>query len=212
MKNDQKILLVEVDNPPFISQQDDDEGKIDDYFSEFIEIPVYDHIDDVIDRFRMISPYAVFQQGFLTRGQWLLYTVGLFYGQGTNGGLAQFFFNKQNLISDVPIALELLDLHDFRSAYLALLDQIRQELITNHGIDPDKPIFRQVLLMDRNGAIEDRVKQQVKDSGLDDHFVMKWDNERDKLYWPPELWSQQMISRTTEYVENHPSEFQRLQA
>lgn len=211
--SNQKIVLVEVNDPPFTSNEIDNDRKLGDYYSEFIRTPLTEHLAEVFEQHGLNCPHEAFELGFITRGQWLLSTVETFYGEVTNGGVTQFFFNCWEIRSDVVIALEFLDQSDLKSLYQSILVQTEKELFSEYGVDPDSQDFSRVVFCGENReAIWEIVRERVKKSGIDDHFVMKWDEGLRKLRWPPELWSQQMIARAVEYIESHPSEFQKLQS
>ncbi len=211
MKSKKKTVLIEARHSPFVSDEDDVEGKLEDYYDEFMSLQVEEHILSALENNAIRTPHDAFEHGYVTRGQWLLWVVENFYGQMTNGGIAQFLVNCEELIADVAIALEFLELAEFADVYLKLVEPLINDLDKNRRAAKGLSFFRQIRAKYRDyDAIHQEVLDRAKDSGIGYHFVKQWDEERGALFWPPEFWSQQMLTRTVAYIETHLDDFQHI--
>ena len=118
--------------------------------------------------------------------------------------------NCEHLLSDVAIALEVLELVDFYSAYVGFLEPMLNELNASQKKAAEQSIFRQARAWFRDyKVVKQKAEQSQHGSDIDDHFTMIWDDERNTLVWSPDQWSQMMLAKTTEYVESHLNEFER---
>jgi len=211
MNNETKPVLIEAGQSPYLSSQTDVEGKFSDYHARYTSSPVDEHISSVFKLEAIQTPHDALDKGYITRGQWLIWVVKQFYSQMTNGGIAQFLVNCEEHVADVAIALKFLELPEFADAYFNLVEPLIDDLDKNRRSAGGLSVFRQVRAKFRDfEAIRQKVLDHSADSGIDRHFVLRWDEERKGLYWPPELWSQQMLTRTVAYIEAHPSDFQHL--
>ena len=210
---EQAYVLVDADSPPDIRPDIENSMKIFDYHTKYIKPQVVEHISSASRKYEFDRSYQAVEHGILTRGQWLLIIITGFYGQVCNGGVLQYFDNCTEQVFDVPDALKILELHEFRRAYIKLAEQVVDELKTGHLSDKRKVLMRLWdLTAEERKVIGPIIDRHAKDSGIDHHFRQKWDDQKRELYWPPDLWSQQMLARTIEYVEAHPSDFCKLQS
>ncbi len=209
MKTKEGAVLIEVKGLPFLSDKEELDEKIEDYFDQFTESPVGEHLASTFELKTIRTPYNALEQGYITKGQWLLWVVVHFYGQVTNGGVAQFLVNCEELVGDVAIALKSLELSEFADTYQELVQPLINDLDQHRQSTEGLSVFRQVRAMFRDfEASRRKVLDRAEGSTIDEHFAMKWDEERGTLYWPPELWSQQVLARTVAYIEANPNEFQ----
>lgn len=209
MRTENRTVLIEISGEPFLSAEEELHEKFADYFERFTESPVEEHLVSVFELKTVLTPQDAFKQGYITKGQWILWVVENFYGQMTNGGIAQFLVNCEDLIVDVAIVLETLELTEFSGAYVELVQPLIVDLDKHRKSTEGFSVFRRVRAMFHDfEVIRQQVVKNTVGSKIDEQFCMKWDDERSELYWPPELWSQQLLARTMTYIEANPTEFQ----
>jgi len=211
METKKRTALIDANKLPILSDEEDLDGKLADYFDRFTEYPVDEHLASIFELKTIRTPFDALEQDYITKGQWLLWVVEHFYGEMENGGIAQFLVNCEELIGDVAVALNFLELVEFSDTYVELVQPLINDLDQHRRTTEGLSVFRRVRAMFRDfEATRQKVLDKAEGNTIDEHFVMKWDEELGTLYWPPELWSQQLLARTVAYIEANPGEFQHL--
>lgn len=205
-----KPVLVDLGSNTLISIEEDAASRFYDYYEIYLGPTVDAHIRSVFYGERLLTPREMLDDGYITKGQWLIWVVDTFYGEMTNGGIAQFLVNCPRFLSDVAVALKILELSEFYKNYVCLVEPLIDELDKNRRLAARTPESGQTGLMEDYYAVLERLENSAEGSKINDNFVMEWDENLMASFWPPEKWSQRMLNQAIAYMQKHPGEFLQL--
>ena len=179
--------LVDLGPEVFQSKEKDPELRLGDFQETYLSDTVEDIISDVLDREE--SLYAAYKAGKLSQGQWLLWVIPEFHYQVNNGGIAQFILNCENLVGEIPIALDILQMEQLARDYVKVVEPLIDTSSTNRDKAQDN--LSSYLKAQRDDYME--LVEQTENSDFDDKFYKGL--------------ADQLVERLVNYVASNPGEF-----
>jgi Domain of unknown function (DUF4375) len=167
----------------------------DDYLMEYI----FENrrITDAIDASNSLAEVL----HHMTEGQRLAYLLGIFDGELTNGGVAQFLFNQLPLVEDVLDALQAMKLVRHKDMLAAV--------VREYSVPPDEPDLSNLSGEEARRAFISGMRKRIRQSEISRKAIEHLTTEFEQQYFNGPL-QMELCAALNAYFKRYPEQFQVL--